>query len=56
MICLAEREEREYTCLWCGTTWKQFVGTAVGQGNGKHSKATTQVKCIRCKNGQKTYQ
>ena len=45
--------ELEYTCLWCGTTFKRVVGKVYGKG--KHN-GSDQVKCPKCSNVLRTWE
>ena len=53
---MVDKEEREYTCGYCGHNFKRKVGTACGPGGGKHSRASDQVKCKRCNNFLRTWE
>jgi hypothetical protein len=49
------KELKDYTCPWCGYKFQQYVGTAGGIGDAKHSSVSTQVKCKVCNNFMKTW-
>ena len=45
-----KRELKEYCCPWCNRKFERYVGYVKGQGNGKRSTVSDQVRCYGCGN------
>lgn len=47
---MVQKIERDYTCLWCRTKFKQSVGKVTGIDGGKRQTVSDQVRCPKCRN------
>ncbi len=49
---MTDRIKNKYHCPFCQNEFEQEVGTSAGE---KHSRVSSQVKCLKCGNFIKTW-